>query len=287
MKLNYTVLLFLFLISSFSYSQITKPSLSPKIKTEQQVGLANFILEYGQPSAQNRKIFGSLIPYNKLWRTGANAATKFSIDTEIKLSGHSISAGTYSLYTIPRKKNWTIIIHKNSKLWGAGGYNKDNDLLRFNVSSIPLNDNIETFTIHFENFHTNGADLVIAWEHTKVKIPVIVDSDKSIFNEIDTKITKNTTGNILPQTYFDAAQFYYHKNVNLEKALFWFTKATELRPNAYWYEYYKGELAMYMKKYNTARESGKKCLNAAKNSKSSDYGYIAKCSLLLQALENK
>lgn len=287
MKLKNTLLLFLFLISSFSYSQITKPSLSPKIKTTQQVGLANFTFEYGQPSAQNRKIFGSLIPYKKLWRTGANASTKFTVDRDIKLSGNPIPPGTYGLYTIPGKKEWTIIIHKNSKLWGAGGYNKENDLLRFKVPSTLLKDTLETFTIHFENFNTNGADLVIAWENTKVKIPVFVDSDKAIFDEIDTKIVKNTSDNIHPQTYFDAAQFYYHKNVKLDQALSWFTKATKLRPNAYWYEYYKGELALYMKKYKIAKESGTKCLKAAKNSKSSDYGYIAKCSLLLQAVENK
>ncbi|CAL2104453.1 conserved exported protein of unknown function [Tenacibaculum sp. 190130A14a] len=287
MKLIKILLPTLLLISSFNYAQITKPSLSPKIKTQQQVGLANFTLEYGQPNAQNRKIFGSLIPYNKLWRTGANSSTKFTVDKDVKLANNTIPAGTYSLYTIPNEKEWTIIIHKNSKLWGAGGYQKNNDLVRFNVPSTHLKSFLETFTIHFENFHTNGADLVIAWEHTKVKIPVFVDSDKAIFDQIDAKITKNTTGKIHPQTYFDAAQFYYHKNVKLEQALKWFNKATELRPNAFWYEYYKGELALHMKKYEIARKSGTKCLKAAKNSKSSDYGYISKCSLLLKALDSK
>ncbi|WP_086030436.1 DUF2911 domain-containing protein [Tenacibaculum holothuriorum] len=284
MKFQNKLFFLLALSSSLTFSQITKPSLSPKIKTEQHVGLAKITLEYGQPNAQGRTIFGSLIPYNKLWRTGANASTKLTTNREIYVSGNKVPAGTYGIYTIPTKKEWTIILHKKSNLWGAGGYNKENDFLRFKITPQTLKDNIETFTIHFENFNTNGADLVIAWENTKMKIPVFVDTDMLIFQEIDDKINKGT-GKVNAQTYFDAAQFYYHKNTKLDQALNWFQKATELRPNAFWYEYYKGELAYKMKKYSIARNSATKCLKAAENSKSSDYGYIAKCSLLLKATE--
>ena len=275
----------LFLVIGMTINaQITKPSLSPKIITQQQVGLANFTLEYGQPNKQGRTIFGSLIPYNKLWRTGANSSTKITIDQEVSLAGNIIPAGTYGLYSIPSQKEWIIILSKNSKLWGAGGYNESEDFVRFAVHSSTLEDTLETFTIHFENFNTNGADLIIAWENTKVKIPVFVDSDKAIFEEIESKIT-NATGDITPATYFDAAQFYYLKNVELDKAIVWFDKAIELRPSAFWYVYYRGELAYHLKDFKTAKTYATRCLEAAKKSSSSDYGYIAKATLLLEKIE--
>lgn len=280
------IFIFSFFLSIGLQAQINKPSLSPRIVTEQQVGLANFKLEYGQPNKQDREIFGALIPYGKLWRTGANAATKITLDTEVTLAGNTVPPGTYGLYSIPGKKEWTIIIHKNSKLWGAGGYKDSENLLRFTVPATPLKDTLETFSIHFENFNTNGGDMVIAWENTKVTIPVFVDSDALIFKEIDTKIT-NATGDISAQTYFDAAQFYYHKNVQLEKAKQWFDKAIEMRPNAFWYVYYRAELAYHLKDLKTAKAYAEKSLSAAKASTSSDYGYISKNTLLLEKIATK
>jgi tetratricopeptide (TPR) repeat protein len=271
-------------VSVMSTAQITKPSLSPKIVTQQQVGLANFTLEYGQPNKQGRAIFGALIPYNKLWRTGANASTKITIDSDVTFAGNAIPAGTYGLYSIPTKGEWTIILSKNSKLWGAGNYNELEDFIRFKVPSIALEDTLETFTIHFENFNTNGGDLVIAWENTKVRIPVYVDSDKAIFAEIEAKIT-NATGEITAATYFDAAQFYYLKNVQLNKAVTWFDKAIEMRPSAFWYVYYRGELALQLNDTKTAKAYATRCLEAAKKSTSSDYGYISKATLLLEKIE--
>mgnify|MGYP000430454426 CR=1 FL=1 len=271
-------------LSITSTAQITKPSLSPKIIPQQQVGLANFTVEYGQPNTQGRVIFGGLIPYNKLWRTGANASTKITIDTDVTFAGTPIPAGTYGLYSIPTEKEWTIILSKNSKRWGAGGYNEAEDLVRFKVPSIPLEDTLETFTIHFENFNTNGGDLIIAWENTKIKISVFVDSDKAIFEEIEAKIT-HATGEIKAATYFDAAQFYYLKNVQLDKAITWFDKAIKLRPDAFWYVYYRGELALQLNDTKTAKEYATRCLEAAKKSTSSDYGYIAKATLLLEKID--
>lgn len=273
-------------ITITSNAQITKPSLSPKIVTQQQVGLANFTLEYGQPNKQGRTIFGGLIPYNKLWRTGANSSTKITIDTDVTFAENPIPAGTYGLYSIPSEKEWTIILSENSKLWGAGGYDPSEDLVRFKVPSMHLNDTLETFSIHFENFNTNGGDLVIAWENTKVKIPVFVDSDKAIFKEIEAKIT-NATGEITAATYFDAAQFYYLKNVQLDKAVTWFDKAIEMRPSAFWYVYYRGELALQLNDTKTAKVYATRCLEAAKKSTSSDYGYIAKATLLLEKIASK
>ncbi len=284
MRLQNTYITLIFLtISFFSNAQINKPSLSPKVVTQQKVGLASITLEYGQPSKLDRQIFGGLIPFNKIWRTGANASTKITIDTDVLLANNKVSAGTYGLYSIPGEKEWTIILHKNNKLWGAGRYDKANDLIRFKVPVQSLQDTIETLTIHFEGFNTNGGNLVIAWEHTKINIPVFVDSDALIFDEIDRKIIK-TKEEIKAQTYFDAAQFYYLKGVKLGKAKEWYDKAIKMRPNAFWYVYYRAELAYSLKDFKVAKALTEKCLTSAKANTSSDYGYIAKCVLLLEKI---
>ena len=289
MKYNILVTLFaLIIFSSTVGAQINKPSLSPRVNTEQQVGLAKVHLDYGQPNKQGRTIFGKLIPYGKLWRTGANASTKMSIDSDVVLGGATIPKGEYSIYTIPNENEWTIIINADTKLWGAAGYDKEKDVARFKVVPIKLKDSRATFQIHFEAFHANGAEMVIVWENTKVSFPLFVDSDAKILQEIEQKIT-HATGEIKAQTYFDAAQFYYFKKIDLKKAETWFEKATTLRPEAFWYTYYKAELAYTLNKMDIAKKAAKECLEAAKKSAmtSSDYGYIAKATLLLEKINNE
>ncbi len=280
MKIHFSLFL-LFFTSLSLIAQIEKPSLSPKKVTKQKVGLANFTLEYSQPSKNDRKIFGSLIPFNRVWRTGANASTKITIDKEVSFASNTIPAGTYGIYSIPNKETWTIIIHKKNNLWGSAGYKKENDLIRFTIPVKTTIDTQETLNIYFESFTIDGANLIISWENTKITIPVLVNSDTIIQNQINKKIIDATT-KISPQTYFDAAQYYSLKNKELDSAFKWYTKAEELRPTAFWYTYYKAELAHQLGKKNIAKKGATKCLKAAKNSKSSDYGYIAKCSILLK-----
>lgn len=278
-------ILLLIILSSISLTaQIEKPSLSPTKISKQKVGLANVTLKFGQPNKQGRKIFGSLIPYNKVWRTGANASTKITTDKEIVIANHIIPAGTYALYSIPNKKKWTIIIHKKNDLWGSAGYTKKNDFIRFTIPVKKIKDTKETLNISFENFTIDGADLILTWENTKIVMPVIVNSDVIIQEQINTKII-NSKEVVTAQTYFDAAQYYYLKNKELNTAFKWFNKAENLRPTAFWYTYYKAELAQKLGKKNIAKQSATKCLKAAENSKSSDYGYISKCSLLLKSLD--
>jgi tetratricopeptide (TPR) repeat protein len=285
--MNYSVVcsvLVCFLMPFLVNGQINKPSLSPRIVTEQRVGLATIKLNYGQPNMQGRKIFGALIPYGRLWRTGANSSTKISIDQTVTFAGEKIPAGDYSLYSIPGEKIWTIIINNNTKHWGAAGYDKTEDLVRFELPALKLKDKRETFSIHFESFDANGANLIITWENTKIAIPIFIDSDELIYKEIDTKITQ-ATGDISAQTYFDAAQFYYHKEKDLDQAVLWFEKAMAMRPSAFWYIYYRAELAFHLKDYAAANEYTKKCLKLAEASTSSDFGYLSKCKLLLEKIE--
>lgn len=268
------------------FSQIKKPSLSPRVIANYKVGLAKMELDYGQPSANGRSIFGALIPYDRLWRTGANSSTKITFDQAVQLAGNTIPKGTYGLYTIPHKTEWTIIIHKNATLWGAGNYKQEEDLIRFNIPVTPLKDKVETLNIYAEAFNANGGNLVITWENTKVVIPIFIDSDARIFQEIEEKIF-NAKEDINAQTYFDAAQFYYHKKKDLPQAVQWFDKAIAMRPNAFWYVYYRAELAYTLGDFKTAKSYTENCLKQAKASTASDFGYISKCTLLLEQISAK
>jgi tetratricopeptide (TPR) repeat protein len=280
--LNSFLIAFIFVMSA--NAQITKPSLSPKISKSTQIGLANVALEYGQPSANDRTVFGALIPYGKLWRTGANGSTKFSTDRDIIINNQHVPVGAYALYTIPNMDSWTIVIHKNTKLWGAGNYDAKDDLVRFDVPVINTKDYQETLDIHFEGFHADGGHMVIAWERTKVSIPIHVDSNALIMAEIKEKLI-NAKGEIKAQTYFDAAQYYYYKNVDLEQAALWFDKAVEMRPSAFWFIYYRAELAHTMQQNTLALKLVNQALDMAKKSPSGDYGYIAKSQLLKAKIE--
>lgn len=277
--MKYILLSIISILALTVTAQINKPALSPGITLAQSVGLANVDLVYGQPSALGRKIFGELIPFEKVWRTGANSSTKITFDRDVKLAGNKVAAGKYGLYTIPDKDKWTIILSTNSGRWGSAGYDLAEDHVRFDVPVTNLSDYVESLNIHFAGFNYDGGNLLIEWENTRIVIPVFVDSKSILYAEIDQKIT-NAKGDISAQTYFDAAQYYYHTDKDLPTAAKWFDKAIELKPAAFWFVYYRAELANYTGDLKTANKLVNQSLQAATESPSGDYGYIAKCTIL-------
>ena len=263
-------------------AQVRRPAASPRVQVTQEIGLVTATLDYGRPGVKGRKIFGELEPYGKVWRTGANASTKVSFSAEVMIGKDSLPAGDYALYTIPGKKKWTVIFSKNVGLWGAGGYKPSEDAMRIVVPVKKLKSSQESLRIDFEHFHANGADLIIAWERTKIVVPVRVDSDASVLAEIDDKV-KNATAEPNAQTLFDAGMFYYERNIDLEQAQTWIDRAVELKPDAFWFIYYQAELAHVLGRKNKAKECAQRALKMAETS-SADYGYVAKCKMLLKKL---
>lgn len=263
-------------------AQINRPSASPRVQVTQQISLITATLDYGRPGVKGRKIFGELEPYGKVWRTGANASTKISFSGQVKVGKTTLPAGDYALYTIPGKKSWTVIFSKSTNLWGAGGYKQSNDALRIDVPVKKLKTPAESLSIDFERFHANGADLFISWERSKIVVPVHVDSDATVLAEIDQKIKKSDS-EPSAQTFFDAGMFYYEKDVDLRQAEAWIERAVELKPDAFWFVYYQAELAHAMGQKAKAKKCVGKALKAAKAS-SADFGYIAKCTLLMKKL---
>ena len=194
-------------------------------------------------------------------------STKINFEAPVILAGNEVPAGKYALYTIPNETTWTIIIHKNTNLWGAGGYNASDDLVRFSVPVSKTNDLQESLLIDFQNFKNDKANLVIAWERTKIEIPVHAPSDEMVYNDIKKKII-DFDGEISAATYFDAGLFYYEKNKDLKQALSWVDKAVTLKPNAFWYVYYQAEIANVVGNKDKALKSVNSALEMAKKSPS-------------------
>ena len=263
--------------------QITKAPLSPRVQTQQQVGLANVSLDYSRPGVKGRTIFGELEPYGMVWRTGANSSTKITFDRDVKVADVDVPAGTYGLYTVPEKKTWTFILNKNSKLWGAGGYDPAMDQLRVQVDATKLTDLRETLRIDFEGFHAHGADLVVEWEHARLSVPVYVDTNAATLAEIDEKV-RNAQGEISGGTYFDAAMYLYEQDRDLDDATAWIAKAVAMSPNAFWVAYYQGEIALHTGDLKLAKAATSKALAMAKASERGDFGYVAKSELLLKRI---
>lgn len=226
MKTNHFMVLTILLLavaSHHTHAQVPGlPNPSPTQTIDQEIGLGHVLVTYSRPNVKDRKIFGGLVPFGTVWRTGANTATEITFSEDVKLEGHTVPAGTYSLFTIPDKNQWTIILNKAVKEWGAYSYKPENDLLRFTVKPAHINDKHETFTIQFANSTTSSADLQIVWDYTAVSIRVTVDDDAKITATIEELMKADHNSNLV---YFNAIQYYYNNNKDADKALAWIKKA--------------------------------------------------------------
>ncbi len=203
------------------------PKPSPTITVHQGFSTSFIKLKYSRPSVKGRTVFGDLIPYGTLWRTGANEATKITFGEDVNIAEHPIEAGSYALYTIPGKKEWTIIINKGVKNWGPSGYDKDQDVARFKVPVKKLKNTQETLLISIENMTNNSCDWVISWAETKIVIPVKTDNKQRILSHLE----KALQGEKPP--YSTAAGYYLSTNYKLDKALEYADKAIEQNPKAF------------------------------------------------------
>ena len=228
---NVSILVCLILFSSTSFSQrLTTPTLSPFSKISQQVGLTDINLEYSRPSAKGRTVFGKLVPFGKIWRTGANASTKIYLKERIQMGGNPLDSGTYAIYTIPGAESWTIIVHSNTKMRSLAGdvYKQGKDVFRFDVKAEKSESMVETFTFQFTNLSSNSATLELSWENTQVKIPILVEVDSKIAAQMEEFL--KTPETIPHRTYFEAAQYYLHNDRDLDKALEWINDALVKSP---------------------------------------------------------
>ncbi len=193
------------------------PAASPPCTLKQRVGLTDVEINYSRPGVKGREIFGSMIPYGKVWRTGANAATKLTFSTDVKLNGHEIPAGSYALVTIPDKDEWTVIINKGSDQWGTYKYDEKNDLVRFKVKPINIGYSLETLTIDVENIKDESADIRLVWDKTKIPLKLEVNYVDKLTKQIEEEMASDKKD----KPYFQAANFWFNHDKDLQQAKKW------------------------------------------------------------------
>jgi hypothetical protein len=214
------------------------PAASPSSTLKQRVGITDVEINYSRPSAKGRKIFGGLIPYGEVWRTGANQATKVSFSTPVKINGTALASGTYELFTIPNENEWTVIFHKPMSQWGAYAYDAKNDVVRVVAKPIALPSSIETFSIGVTDLRDESATLYLLWEKTRVPLKLEVDLTATLVPQIEAVMASDAT----EKPYFPAAIFYLDHDLDLTKATTWFDAAFAAQPSGFYIVYHKARL---------------------------------------------
>ncbi|HNP53364.1 MAG TPA: DUF2911 domain-containing protein [Ferruginibacter sp.] len=261
-------ILFLLLSVSALYTasaQVKMPAPSPTQSLKQDFGMSSIEIKYSRPAMKGRKIFGDLVPYNKLWRTGANGATIIRFNDPVEIGGKKVDTGSYALYTIPNTDSWTIILNKGTGNWGVDGYKESEDVARFNALVEKVKPKVENFTIQVANIQPESCDLQLTWEKTKISIPVTVNIKDKVRAQIDAAMQTEK------KPYWQAAQFYFEYDKNMNKALENVTKATEAQPTAFWIFLYKARIQKEMGDKAGARESSEKSKQLAKEAQNDDY----------------
>jgi hypothetical protein len=213
-------------------AQIKTPAASPAQKIEQTVGLTDVTLEYSRPHKRDREIFGELVPFDKLWRTGANKNSQITFSDDVEIGGKSVKAGTYAIFTKPGATSWEVMLYTDTENWGTPetwDVSKAAVTVKAKVLKLPMT--VESFTMSFNDVKSDSADLVMMWDTTMVNVPIKFGTDKAVSASIDQVMSGPTAGD-----YYSAAVFYLESGKDINKAKTWIDKAVDMRENpAYWY----------------------------------------------------
>jgi hypothetical protein len=246
--------------------QLKVPSPSPTQTLKQNFALSDITIEYSRPGVKGRVIFGDLVPFGKVWRTGANASTKITFGEDVTVQGKPVAAGTYALYTIPNKDSWDLMLYNDLKLAGnVAEYKAENEVLRFKATPTALVNKVETFTINVTDITPKTANIELSWDMTRVSFSVTSDIDPKIMKNIETSLATDS------RPYYQAATYYYDNDKDLNQALIWATKAFENNPKAYWMIHLKAKIQMKQKDYKGAIVSAQQSMALAKEDKNEDY----------------
>lgn len=268
MKLGFKILSVSFLLTIF-YASVYAQALMPQPSSGQSIiqdfGLGKVTVNYSRPVANGRVIFGGLVPYNEIWRTGANSATTITFTDEVDFGGQKIAPGEYALFTIPGESEWTVVLNKAAKQWGAYTHKDADDIAKVKVKAVKTAAKIETFTIQFNNVTPGKMELNIAWDHTQVNVPLTVDYDSKVM----ANIAKAMKGEKKP--YFAAAQYYFTNDKDLKQALAWVKEAEKTDTKAPWIKLWKARIQLKMGDKKGAKISATEGLAIAKEINNSEY----------------
>ncbi|MEO6069941.1 MAG: DUF2911 domain-containing protein [Chitinophagaceae bacterium] len=253
-----------FTLFTASAQPIKTPAASSTQTIKQDFGLSSVELVYSRPNMKGRKIFGDLVPYGKVWRTGANSATRIKFMDDVTFGGQKLKAGEYAIYTVPNENEWEIIINKGSANWGTD-YKGEDDIMRVKVKPMKVMPATETFTMQFANIKANSADLVMRWDNVMINVPMTTDVESKVMAQINNVMTKDS------RPYFQAAVYYLENGKDLNQALSWFDKAIEQNPKAYYMHYQKALAQAKLGKKSDAKITAMKSMDLAREAKNDDY----------------
>ena len=266
-KKSFLLLLSLVIVTS-SFAQLKSPNASPRSNISQIIGLVSVNLDYSRPSKKSREIFGGLVPYNKIWRTGANNPTTISFSDYVKINNQLISAGEYHLYSVPTESTLDLVIYEKTDAWGSlPTFDKSKVIARVSSDFIDLPNTVETFTISFENISNNGSTLNIMWDNKLAIYNIDALTKDKMINNINNVMNNNPSSN----DYSRAAMYYFEEDIDIEKAMEWINKAykdsDDLR---YWHLRYKALIYEKAGKLNKALEYAESGYKRAIESKAVD-----------------
>lgn len=258
-----TALAFIFLTNDAQ--QLTTPQPSPTANIKQNFALSSIEISYSRPGVKGRKIFGDLVPYGKVWRTGANNATTINFGEEVTIGGKKVAAGKYGLLTIPGESEWTFIITKQLDVTSPAAYKEDQDVVRVKAQPASLPFSIETMMISIDNIKSNSCEVAVIWDNVYVNFAVTVDVDSKVMKQIN-EVMQNDS-----RPYFNAAMYYIDNGKDLNKAVEWLDKAFVQTPDGFWIQYQKARALKMLGKKADAIAASNKSIELAKKAQNDDY----------------
>lgn len=256
-------------------AQIQTPQASPPGSVSTTVGLTDVKIDYFRPRVKGRKIFttdaSALVPYGKIWRTGANNGSKITFSTDVKVEGTAVPKGEYLILTWPGATEWTVSLYKDVSLGGnTDGYDAAKDAVKFKVKPEKLSEKVEALTFNIGDISDDSktAKVQLAWENTSIKFSMSVDYDAQVMKSIE---TATAASNVEPNTYFQAAVYYLENGKDLKKAKEWVTKAADANPNAFWVLHQKAKIEKALGDKAAATASANASMKAAKDANNRDY----------------
>jgi len=262
----------LFLLAAASYiffsteaQQLTTPQPSPTANIKQNFALSSIEISYSRPGMKGRKIFGDLVPFGNVWRTGANNATTITFGEDVTIGGKKVAAGKYGLLTIPDANEWTIIITKQLDVTSPSAYKQDQDVVRVKVKPETLPFAIESFTIMFSDVKSSSVSLGLMWDNVYVELPITEDVDSKVSAQIK-EIMDNDN-----KPYFEAALYYINNDKDLNQAVSWLDKAISTNPDAFYMYYQKARALAKLGKKQDALAVSNKSRELSIKAKNDDY----------------
>ena len=257
------------------------PAASQHALLKQRVGLTDVEVDYSRPNKNNRIIFGGLVPFDKIWRTGANQATRIKFSGNVKFGDKEVPAGEYAVFSIPGQNEWTIILSKDLKA-SAAEYKQENDAARVTAKPVLIGMPAETFTIGFEDLRANSATFYLEWDKTRVPVKLTTNDVEKVMQGIDATVKSGKE----PEAgfYYSAASFYLDQNKDLPQALKWVDQAIEKNPKAYFMQFKKAQILAKLGNKKEAIAAAEKSIELLKASPNPDESAIANSKALIESL---